>query len=175
MCPAAGQYSEQLTELRGQLAVECLAHQREGIELLQCALQDACPRRFEPQARDVPRVEAPQVADGARHADVLDRRTDHPVELGQHLVRPRRRIAQPEQLLEQPRVAERAAREHDRRDTGLPVGVANRVGAVQAAAQQHRCVERPHELGGERVIGPPAMRERRRTRMQCDRHDAGLV
>ena len=63
-----------------------------------------------------------------------------------------------EHLLEQPRVAERAAREHAPRPRRSPVGLADGVRACQATAQEHRRVERAHELSRERIVRRAAWR-----------------
>ena len=70
------------------------------------------------QPRDVPGVELAQVAGGAALAEVLDGAVEHPVELGEDLLARRLVLARAEHLLEDPRVAERAAREQDRLGAG---------------------------------------------------------
>src|SRR3954462_15693117 len=62
---------------------------------------------------EVPGVELAQVAPGARAAEVLDGAVHDPLELLDDLVGPGVGVARAEQLREQPRVAERAAGEHD--------------------------------------------------------------
>src|SRR3954447_27094174 len=67
------------------------------------------------QPGEVPRMELAEVARGALRAEVLDRAIDHPVELVEDLGAGGLVLVVAQKLVEQPRVAERAAGEHDRR------------------------------------------------------------
>src|SRR5450755_712769 len=87
--------------------VEQVAGRLQGRRLLQSRLQGVITA----EPLHVPRVELAQVARGALGAEVLARAFEHPVELGHDLLPIGLALASAEQLLEQPRVAERPARQ----------------------------------------------------------------
>ena len=100
---------------------------------------------------------------------------DHPVELRQDLVGGRRHATPPEQLLEDPRIPEGAAREHDGGNAGCFVGLPRCRFGVQTAAQDDRRIERAGKLGGERVVGCTFVSRYGRAGVEGDRADACLV
>src|SRR5579863_2865632 len=126
--------------------VDQLARLGAAARLLQGGLEAARQRALELEALDIPGVEAAQVARCALLPEVLDRTLADPVELCKDLALLGRGAAAPEQLLEDPRVAERAARDHHRGDAGSLEGLARRLRGVQAAAEDDRGVQRPREL-----------------------------
>src|SRR3954454_18268468 len=73
------------------------------------------------ETRHVPGVGLAQPARPPLLAEMLDGTIHQPVELGADLGRRRLVLAQAEQLLEQPRIAQRAAGEHDRGRAGALV------------------------------------------------------
>src|SRR3954471_18305907 len=75
----------------------------------------------------VPGVELAQVAAGALAAQVLLGAPAHPAQLLDHLGRRRVTVVAAEQAREAPRVAQRAAREHDRVRAGALEGVEHAV------------------------------------------------
>src|SRR4051794_11804659 len=107
-------------------ATEDLALPLEALGALESGL---CGGRFA-QAGEIPRMELPEVARGALRAEVLDRAIDHPVEFVEDLGARGLVLVVAQKLVEQPRVAERAAGEHDGRGARVlehPADVAGRV------------------------------------------------
>src|SRR3954447_4688668 len=143
----AGQYSARLCRLR-----KPLEGVQDGPRLLdRRRLLEGLTARFAgAETLDVPGAELAQVAAGAGTAEVLDGAIHDPIELLADLVGRRIAGAGPEALREQPRIAERAAREHDGGGAGALVGGPDRGGVRQAAGQDHLRLERLHEPRGER-------------------------
>src|SRR4051812_15177967 len=123
----------------------------------------------------VPGVGLAQPAGGARLAEVLDRPLDQPVELGEHLVAGGFSGPRAENLLEQPRVAERAAGEHDRRGACALERPVHGLGGVQPAGQDHRRGERCGQPGREVVVGRSLVVHLGVAGVEGDRRDTGLV
>ena len=124
---------------------------------------------------DVPRIELAQVARRALLAEVLDRPRDRPIELGQHLLARGVLLAAAHELLEQPGVAERAAREHR---GGGPRGTQGRAHAgrvVEAPREDHRRRQRLHELRRQLIVGFALVVHRGGARVKADRGDARLL
>src|SRR4051794_12099587 len=123
----------------------------------------------------VPGVELAQVAAGAGAAEVLDGAIHDPIELLADLIGRRFGGAGPEQLREQPRIAERAPREHDGGGAGALVGGPDRGCVREAAGQDHRRLERLHEPRGERVVRRALVVDGGAPRVKADRAHAGVV
>src|SRR3954470_20477806 len=87
----------------------------------------------EAQAVGIPGIELAQIAARSVHAEVVLGGRDHPFELLEDLVRGGLVSAGAEQAAEQPRVAERPAREHHGAGSALVEGAADAVLARQAA------------------------------------------
>src|ERR671928_153676 len=100
------------------------------------------------QALEVPRVELAQVTPRARAAEVLDGAVHDPVELVSDLVGRGVRVAGAEELREEPRVAERAAREHDGGGAGAVVCRSDGLRALEAAGEDDGRFERLDQLRG---------------------------
>ena len=123
----------------------------------------------------IPRIELAQIAPRAVGAEVLDGALHHPFQLDQDLVVGGSGGPRAEHLPEQPRVAERPAREHDRRRAGALVGAEDRLRGAQAAGEDDRRIE----------ASPPAERRARSRACPCgaprrcgvkaDRADARVV
>ena len=99
---------------------------------------------------------------------------DRPLELVQHLRARGRRAALAHQLVEQPRVAQRSAGEHDRRDARAAERLAHLLGAAQPPGEDHRRGQRSRQLRRELVGGCALVLHVGRTRMEGDRGDARL-
>jgi subtilase family serine protease len=102
---------------------------------------------------DVPGVELAQVAGGTLGSEVLAGPLDHPVKLGQDLFAAGLVSARAEQLLEQPRVAQRAARQLHGGGAGARERLPCQVGAAQAARDQDRDRELLDQPPRELVVG----------------------
>jgi hypothetical protein len=115
---------------------------------------------------------ADSILTGAVGAQVLHGALHDPVQLGQDLVA--RRVAGPrsQHLPEQPRVAQRAAGEHDGGGPGALVSRADGLRAAQAAGEDDRGVEALHEARGELVVRRALVVHGRAARMEADRADA---
>src|SRR6185312_5917230 len=100
----------------------------------------------------VPRVELTQVAGGAECPEMLDGTIYRPVELGEDLWARGGILAQAQELLEQPGVAQRAAREHHRGGAGLLVGGDGAVHIVQPARQDDRGRQGLDQACGQGVV-----------------------
>ena len=103
---------------------------------------------------------------------MLLRAVDHPEQLPHDLLARRRRRATPGELLEDPGIAERAARHHHGVRARLGVGGAGAIGAAQAARDDDRHLDEPGQLAHQRVVGASAVLDRRRPRVEGDRGDA---
>src|SRR3954447_5925825 len=148
---------------------------RPGLRRRRRLLQRRLGRLALAQHRQVPGVELAQVASGAVLAEGLDGAVHDPVQLREHLLARGRAVARPEDLLEEPRVAQRAACEHDRGDAGLREGAADVRGVAHAARED----DRYQQLGGqprrELVVGRALVVDLGRARVETDRADAGLL
>jgi hypothetical protein len=106
---------------------------------------------------------------------VLHRAIHHPVELVEDLLARRLLLATGDQTGEQPRVPERAAREHDRLRARVLPGVDDPARVVHPAAEDHGRVERVDELLREVEVGRSLVVDLRRARMERDACDARLA
>jgi hypothetical protein len=132
----------------GRRLAHQLADRIDSGRLLDRRLERASP----PETLDIPRIELAHVPGGAVSSEVLDRTVDHPVELGEDLVAVGLAGAFPEELLEEPRIAERPARQqHGRRTRGLERR-AGLLGRVQPPGQEDRDGELLDECARERVV-----------------------
>jgi hypothetical protein len=130
-------------------------------------------RRAEPLG--VPRVELAQVAGRPLRAQVLLGAVDHPGPLGQDLFRSGVLVARAEHLGEQPRVAQRAAGEHDRRAAGVLEHPADVVGAVHAAGDDHRHRQLVHQALGQVVVRRALVADGGGARVERDPGHAGVL
>src|SRR5512132_108083 len=127
------------------------------------------------ESLEIPRVELAQVSGGALAAEVLLRTVHHPEQLRDHLIAFRRDASRARQLLEDPGVAERSARDHHRvRARGL-VGVARPFGAVEAAGDDQGHRDAIDQFPSEPIVGASLVLGRGRARVECDRRDACLL
>src|SRR3954453_2510203 len=97
---------------RGMGARHGSNEQLPGLERAGRPLERLVERLVAAKTLHVPGISLAQPARGPGLSEVLDRPLDQPIELGPDLFGRRLVLAEPEQLLEQPRVAQRPAREH---------------------------------------------------------------
>ncbi len=126
------------------------------------------------QTGEVPGVELAQVAGGALLAEMLDGAGEQPVELGEDFLARGVGLASTEQTLEQPRVAEAAAGEHDRRDPCLLVGGTSGVGVAQPAGEDHGNGKQGGKARGEGIVGNALVVHGGRAGVKGDGGDTGL-
>src|SRR3954451_2522789 len=109
----------------------------------------------QPEALPIPGIGLPQPPAGALHSEMLLGPLDYPVELGDYLFSRGIAIAVAQDLLEDPGVAERPARQQDGGHAGLLVGLARLLRGRQAAGQEDRGGQRLGELTGQLVVRLP--------------------
>ena len=130
---------------------------------------------------DVPRIELAQVARGARSAPQCSAARSRTQRSSASIsAAPGGSVRAPVELVEDPRVAERAARDHHR----VGAGLARRRARARSASRRPpetitgtRCPPRSSARASsrdERVVGPAAVELLRRARVQGDRGDAGV-
>src|SRR3954451_20000557 len=106
---------------------------------------------------------------------MLLRSVYYPVELDDDLLDGWLAVTGAQELLEDPGVPERAARQQDGCHAGLLVGLARLLGAGQAARQQDRGGKRLGQLAGQLVVRLALVLLRGVARVQRNRGDAGVL
>ena len=173
--PSGGSPSPDQAASGGTAASERRSRKARAAAVSGAVSSGAAARLSQPERLRVPGVELAQVATRALDSQVLLGAVDDPAQLGDHLVARGLALAQAEQALEPPRVAQRAAREHHGVGAGALEGLHRALVGAQAAGDDHRHVERLDQLRGQHVVRLAAVLLRGVARVEGDAGHARLV